>query len=801
MATAPGKLSAAYELLTEKTYILGRDMRSAMAGCESSKGTILPVGFSLPEITACHASVKIEDGCVIITDLGSTNGTFTDNGKKQLQGTVRLDLPVTIQLGRDLVSLTITGPGKIYQRDSKPLELNLESLGDGETIQIGREETCDLVLDHPSISRRHCCISRRGGTFTVQDLQSLNGTFINGRPLQEPCTLNPGDVLQAGPFTIRWTGQSSLLAESTSGLAVNARDLTCIAGGRRRKTVVLRDVNFNIHPGEFVAIIGPSGSGKSTLLRRLHGSLNHPEQTGILRLGNFSIPEERGAVSSLLGYIPQEETLHPLLTLKQTLSYALRLHFPDRLTRAEQEKHIKAVLSTLNLQNHTDSRIKTLSGGERKRAELAAELLAKPSLLLLDEITSGLDAATEHNLMRSFRNLADSGMTIICITHHMENVRLCDKVLVIASDPEFQAAGKQVFFGSPDSCLAHFAVSSFVQIFDKLPILASRPKQPIEKQNEDTEGNSVNQSDVVGELNQPRSIGVVRQFSALLSRQLALRRADRRALLIWLGQPVLLWIILVIAFRGMDMQWFGPGSPSWKTAFLLATAAIWFSTNNAARDISSEQTFLSRERLAGIKLTPYLTAKYLPQLVLGWLQMLLLLFLVWISPGNIRNGNFNEAFAGIVPFGEAAIIFLAATAAGAACGLALSAAVKSERQATVLLPYVLLPQIILGGALVPTVLTGTLSGCLRTIAGAIMPLNWVYRGLRRGEAALPAVYPLPGNNSGDPQVYGAIHEHGMFWYHDAASVTNPAFWIEPSVLILFAVLFLLLSLLLLKKNR
>src|SRR5262249_29399067 len=105
--------------------------------------------------------------------------------------------------------------------------------------------------------------------------------------------------------------------------------------------------------------------------------------------------------------------------------------------------------------------VANLSGGQIKRVSLGAELLARPCLLYIDEATSGLDAGTEARMMRLFRQLADEGKSVICITHNVDNVDLCNHILVLARDI-------LVFFGPPVEARAYFRVSRVGEIYDRL---------------------------------------------------------------------------------------------------------------------------------------------------------------------------------------------------------------------------------------------------------------------------------------------------------------------------------------------
>ena len=202
--------------------------------------------------------------------------------------------------------------------------------------------------------------------------------------------------------------------------AIEVREL-----GQRAKSgvVTLQDVTLAIEPGELVAIIGGSGSGKTTLLDTMCG-LRRPA-AGTVRL-----------ISGDIGYVPQDDVIHLALPLARTLRYAAAL-------RAVPGSSVDRVLRALELTGRSLVPVGQLSGGERKRASIASELLAGPALFFLDEPTSGLDPARGAELMRTLRGLAEAGTTVVITTHNPSDAERCDKVAMLAP------GGRLAFFGRP----------------------------------------------------------------------------------------------------------------------------------------------------------------------------------------------------------------------------------------------------------------------------------------------------------------------------------------------------------------
>src|SRR4051812_26083286 len=231
------------------------------------------------------------------------------------------------------------------------------------------------------------------------------------------------------------------------GVRVDVRGLGRHVGDGKK---VLHSVSFSIEPGELVAVVGGSGAGKSTLLDAIAGV--RPADEGTVLFDGVPYYEHLDEYRSTLGYVPQDDIIHPELSLIATLRYAAELRLPDGTSAGERESAVADVMDALDLTERAKLRIGSLSGGQRKRASIAVELLTKPEVFFLDEPTSGLDPATAADLLRLLRRLADSGRTVVLTTHSMQDLDICDKLVVLARD------GHRAFVGSPEAAVDHFQV-------------------------------------------------------------------------------------------------------------------------------------------------------------------------------------------------------------------------------------------------------------------------------------------------------------------------------------------------------
>ena len=232
----------------------------------------------------------------------------------------------------------------------------------------------------------------------------------------------------------------------------SAIEVHAIGQRARSGDVILRDVSLSVDHGELIAIIGASGSGKTMLLDIMSG-LRSPWGGSVLRApGN-------------IGYVPHGEAIHTALPLGRTLRYAAALREVPG-----QDAAVDHVLRVLDLSGRSVVPVGDLSGGERKRAAIAAELLAKPGLFFLDEPTSGLDPARSSELMRVLRRLCDSGTTVVLTTHNPLDADRCDKVAVLAN------GGHLAFFGTPADARDYFGADSLDEIYERLAGLGDPAK-------------------------------------------------------------------------------------------------------------------------------------------------------------------------------------------------------------------------------------------------------------------------------------------------------------------------------------
>lgn len=216
---------------------------------------------------------------------------------------------------------------------------------------------------------------------------------------------------------------------------------------------ILNNVSAEIPSGSLTAILGASGSGKTSLLNTMSQRMSGSRLTktgSILYNGNPKLSSIRSA------YVMQKDVLHPTLTVREILQYSAELRLPPPVTAEEREAIVEEILLELGLKECADTRIgsnerKGCSGGEKRRTSLGVQLLANPSVLFLDEVTTGLDATSALQLIQTLKNLSQKGRTIIVTLHQprSEIWGLFDHIILLTG-------GSPVYSGPTESCISYF---------------------------------------------------------------------------------------------------------------------------------------------------------------------------------------------------------------------------------------------------------------------------------------------------------------------------------------------------------
>ena len=242
------------------------------------------------------------------------------------------------------------------------------------------------------------------------------------------------------------------------GLTVNLRVRTVTEFFRKK--ILLRDIHLSIPPGRMVLLLGGSGAGKTVFLNAVSG---YEKADADVQLGGRDMYREYKKLQYQVGYAPQQDTLRGKDTIYNTLMDAARLRLPKDVLPSERRDRVDEVMDIFGLTPSRTHLVEKLSGGQRKRVSIAAELISNPTLFILDEPDSGLDGVMARELMEELRQIADTGKIVIVITHTPDRVvDLFDDVIVLAKDEK--RVGRLAFYGPIDDARAFFGKTSMEEI-------------------------------------------------------------------------------------------------------------------------------------------------------------------------------------------------------------------------------------------------------------------------------------------------------------------------------------------------
>jgi ABC transport system ATP-binding/permease protein len=564
-----------------------------------------------------------------------------------------------------------------------------------KAMRIGRVPDNDLVLSDLNVSRHHAELRKSPtGSYEIVDLGSHNGTFVNGQRVTNQL-LTEQDLVSIGSSTFRLKAGELCQFVDDGNVTFNAEDLVVKAGSK----VLLDHVSFPIPEKCLLGVIGPSGAGKSTLLGALTGM--RPATTGTVLYDNRDLYANYNELRYRIGLVPQESVLHTQLTARRALQYSAELRFPADTKTAERDGRVDEVMSELGLTRHANTRADRLSGGQLKRVNVAQELLTKPSLLFLDEPTSGLDPGLDKSVMEQMRDLAHDGRTVIVVTHSVDNLDTCDRLLVLVP------GGRIAYYGPPEEGLAYFGQNRWAEVFqafDRYPdrdwageyagsaafqqyVLGQRPQPP-----------QPGDSQILAATPPPQRRGAFSQMGTLTRRYLRVIASDRGYLTFMVLLPVLLGALIsqVPSPNGLGGPLF-QNLDAGTLLLILVICACLAGMASSVRELVKERSILTRERAAGLSSGAYLVSKLFVLGVISVMQSTLLV-LIGVSWRPIHHPG---AFITALPLLEL-ILGIAVLAVASMClGLFVSALVSTSEKAMPFLVLFTMVQVVLSGYVVP----------------------------------------------------------------------------------------------------
>ena len=581
---------------------------------------------------------------------------------------------------------------------------------------------------------------------------STDQLYLNGLPIfsrQVYTFAKGGSVKSRQGHPIYYSDISSTFLAETNihKLSFNVENLTY---NFREGHTAVNNVSFSVEEGKLIGILGASGSGKTTLLNLMSG-IQKPT-SGTVKINGFDINKSYEAIEGVIGYVPQDDLLIEDLTVFENLYYAACQCFGKK-TKEEIKKLVIQTLVNLGLSEKQNLKVgsplnKIISGGQRKRLNIALELIREPSVLYLDEPTSGLSSRDSENLMDLLRDLALKGKLIFTVIHQpsSEIFKMFDKIIIL------DQGGYMIYFGNPVEAVVYFKTLS-TQINSSIGECPScgnvNPEtifnivdiQVVDEFGRYTEKRRIKPSEWANTFNSKYPVSLVpeikdpphrnlerpsllRQFIIYLSRDFKSKIANRQYLLLTLLEAPVLGFILSFIIRYIP----DPNSKQYIFfenenipiyIFMSLIVALFLGLTISAEEIFRDRKILKRERFLSLSRHSYLISKVVILICISVLQVLL--FITIANSILEIKGLFLQYFLAL---------FVTAFCANM-LGLNISASFNSAITIYIVIPLIIIPMMVLSGAMFSFDKLNRKVGSVDKVPviAELMPTRWTYEAL------------------------------------------------------------------------
>ena len=515
--------------------------------------------------------------------------------------------------------------------------------------------------------------------------------------------------------------------------AVYVQNLSVMVGKGDDHKSLLRNISLAVPEGSFLSIIGASGCGKSTLLRAMAGI--QPVSSGRVLLAGHHVETLRHQLPLAVGFLPQFGAFHGDLTVAEILDFAVSLRLPASVPKVTRYQWSEHVIDLARIRPFLHQKYRTLSGGQMRRMALAEELIGDPAFLFLDELTSGLDPFSEHELMVWLKDLAHgSNKTVVLVTHAVSNLSLCDSIVLLHD-------GRLCFQGTYDELFHTHQTESIETIYGGYQQASATG---------DFVGFDTDRSWELPPRPEPHSLNTAPPPNSLSQLFVLVRRQN---LLLWRDKAQMgLHLGLLLTFPGLVAIFATNGLPqvrnmslnletnivksladtlayvqeSFSAAALVSGLAMFqvillalMGANNGAREIAKERDVLEKELRSGLSPWAYVTTKVLLVIGLSLAQAFWMTWFVKVVCGF--KGDFLSQFE---------ILFAITLAMSVTC-LAISSLSKSPEKASLLAIYLVGLQLPLSGAVL------ALPDIVSNVCRPFIAAYWGWSGYLTTLAAFP----------------------------------------------------------------
>lgn len=453
-----------------------------------------------------HGEFSFIDGSYYYKDNNSLNGTFingiklekyNERGSRAVKLTdgdiIRIDrsqLNVPHDEAVEMIFSTTFSADEQWQR---------YSLNGSYNVKIGRNIDDGISLSDFMASRNHAMLQWDAGRWKIVDNNSKNGVSVNKNQVEYEQFLNPLDVIRIANTTLIFTGSEIIYNSVNSSVKradsfdysnrsvimnVNINEVKAKRGNFGKKKTLLKDINLDIESGDFILVLGGAGAGKSTFIKAITGQNHDIEQTldikGDIFLEGMNLYKNLRVLKHKIGIVPQYPDYRANDTVYNTIMDSAKLQLASEYSKQEIKQRVEDVIESMMLSSIRNSMLGIISGGQRKRVQVAIKAVGDISFFTFDEPDAGLDVAGRVDQMKQITNpiameqsrdnsrelkyCTDSGKAGLMISHYPDDVADMYKKVIVLAKSRTDDAGHLAYYGDIPNALSFFGVNKLSEI-------------------------------------------------------------------------------------------------------------------------------------------------------------------------------------------------------------------------------------------------------------------------------------------------------------------------------------------------
>ena len=474
------------------------------------EGVYNDIALSSQIVSRNHGEIFYEDGVYYYRDNNSLNGTFFNGVKMEPfneRGTraaklndgdvLRVDCDNPAMSRTDAVIMIFSTR---FSKNDVWKEYSLESQND---VNIGRNIPQGISLTDFMVSRNHARLikepsmfdtigSNRYEKWKIFDCGSVNGLAVNRETVNGERLLNIYDVINMANTTLIFLGDRVIYNEIKSTtqpavqqhrkvvMGVNIESVKVGVLGSLKKRTLLENINLDVEAGDFILILGGSGAGKTTFIKSLLGTIRREAKfKGHIMFDNMNLYKNYRMLKHKIGLVPQFSTTRDNDTVYNTIMDAANIKLAGEYSPAEIKNRVDEIIEKMLLGSLKNRLISKLSGGQKKRVEVAIQAIGDQEVFILDEPDSGMDVATRVELMSTLKNYTEdemenlkacteNGGVVMVISHSPDDAAdMFTKVIVLAKSKSDEV-GHLAYYGSVENAYSFFGVSRLSEIVKEI---------------------------------------------------------------------------------------------------------------------------------------------------------------------------------------------------------------------------------------------------------------------------------------------------------------------------------------------